>query len=122
MRLEISPVEYLSVCVLLFNDGCCRGLLSLRGTVYVHVWLGLLAFDSSALDSLQCLGRHCVICVVESEACSSLDVCLPTEILSTCFYAKKTQVLGGFYSSSDSGGTSGPALSGLSTEIGRAHV
>lgn len=75
----------------------------------------LFEFDSSALDSHQRLGRHCVTCVAESEAGSSLDVCLPTPILSTCFYAEKTQVLGGFHSSSDSGGTSSPELSGLST-------
>lgn len=75
----------------------------------------LLAFDSSALDSPQRLRRHCVTCVAESEAGSSLDVCLPTGILSTCIYAKKTQVLGGFHSSSDSGGTGSRELSGLST-------
>lgn len=74
----------------------------------------LLAFDSFTLDSLQRLRRHCVTCVAESEAGSSLDVCLPTWILSTCFYAKRTQVLGGFRSS-NSGGTSSAELSGLST-------
>lgn len=75
----------------------------------------LLVFDSSTLDSFQRLGRHCVTCVAESEAGSSLHVCLPTGILSVCFYAKRARVLGGFHSSSDSGGTSSPDLFGLST-------
>ncbi len=111
--------EYLSVSRLFCNDRGCNGVLSLRSAVCVHVWLPLLVFDSSALDSLQCLGRHCVTCVAESEAGSSLAVCLPTGILSTCLYAKKTQVLGGFHSSSssDSSGTSDSELSGLSTVL-----
>lgn len=52
----------------------------------------LLTFDSSALGMLQCLGRHCVTCEVESEPGSSLDVCLSTTgIPSTCSHAKKTE-------------------------------
>lgn len=74
----------------------------------------LLAFDSFTY-LLQSLGRHCVTVLAESEAGSSLDVCLPTGILSTCLYAKKTQVLGGFCSSSDSSGTSSREFSGVST-------
>lgn len=63
----------------------------------------LFAFDSSALDS-QCLRRHCVTCVAESEAGSSLHVCLPTGTLPTCFCAEKTPVFGGFHGRSDSSG------------------
>lgn len=53
------------------------------------LYRGLLSFDSSALDSLQLLRRHCVTCVAESEAGSSFDVSLPTGIPSTCLLCKE---------------------------------